>query len=231
MHPVYVCVTCCSDGHNSKAIFPQVAEQVLQLFAAEIRCPSRAWKVYLLGEGADDAGGVFDEIVSQMCGVSMSVVFELSCSQLCTVCAYSTEGVSSVVLYVVQELESGVVNLLIPSPNATNKCGFNMDRFVFNPEVTLAKDYKHLKFLGVLLGVAMRTKKPIDLHLARPMWKLLAGMNLTPDDLEEVCIVWCVCVGGWVYCLIVHVLVAIHSWVCLVLGSHTASLQFGLCAL
>ena len=97
-----------------------------------------------------------------------------------------------------QELESGVVHLLIPAPNATNKCGFNMDRFVFNPEVTLAKDYKHLKFLGVLLGVAMRTKKPIDLHLARPMWKLLVGMSLTPDDLEEVgmCMYVYVCVWG-----------------------------------
>ena len=32
----------------------------------------------------------------------------------------------------------------------------------------------------------MRTKKPLDLHLAQPMWKLLAGMNLTSEDLEEV---------------------------------------------
>ena len=85
-----------------------------------------------------------------------------------------------------QELENGTVDLLIPAPNAITKCGFNMDRFVFNPEATQAKDYKHLKFLGILLGVAIRTKKPLDLHLARPMWKLLAGMNITPDDLEEV---------------------------------------------
>ena len=38
----------------------------------------------------------------------------------------------------------------------------------------------------------MRTKKPLDLHLAQPMWKLLAGMSLTAEDLEEVCV--CVCV-------------------------------------
>ena len=32
----------------------------------------------------------------------------------------------------------------------------------------------------------MRTKKPLDLHLAQPMWKLLAGITLTTEDLEEV---------------------------------------------
>lgn len=83
-------------------------------------------------------------------------------------------------------MENGAVNLLIPAPNAVNKCGYNTDRFVINPELSVAKDYKSLKFLGVLLGVAMRTKKPLDLHLARPMWKLLTGLKLTPEDLEEV---------------------------------------------
>lgn len=81
------------------------------------------------------------------------------------------------------------MKLLIPTPNATNKCGFNTDRFVLNPQATVSADYDHLRFLGILLGVAMRTKKPLDLHLALPIWKLLAGMNLTPDDLEEVCMI------------------------------------------
>ena len=41
-------------------------------------------------------------------------------------------------------------------------------------------------FLGILLGVAIRTKKPLDLHLAPTVWKQLAGMQLTTDDLSEV---------------------------------------------
>ena len=45
---------------------------------------------------------------------------------------------------------------------------------------------RHLKFLGIMLGVAIRTKKPLALHLAQPIWKLLAGMSLTTEDLEEV---------------------------------------------
>lgn len=54
---------------SSKSIFPQVASQILQKSPADIRCPSRAWKVNLMWEGADDAGGVFDETIAQMCEV------------------------------------------------------------------------------------------------------------------------------------------------------------------
>ena len=85
-----------------------------------------------------------------------------------------------------QELENGTIKLLIPTPNTAGKIGFNTDRYAFDPTCTSPKDIRHLKFLGTLFGIAMRTKKPLNLHLARPMWKLLAGMTITPDDLEEV---------------------------------------------
>ncbi len=85
-----------------------------------------------------------------------------------------------------QELERGMENLLIPTPNAINKCGYNTDRFVINPDVSVIKNHKSLMFLGVLLGVALRTRKPLDLHLARPVWKLLVGLSLKSEDLEEV---------------------------------------------
>lgn len=41
---------------------------------------------------------------------------------------------------------------------------------------------------GVLLGIAIRTGSPLSLNLAEPVWKQLAGMNLTIADLSEVCI-------------------------------------------
>ncbi len=65
----------CSDGpsggggESSRAVYPQVAPLILQKNPVDLRCPSRAWKVNLLGEGADDAGGVFDETMAQMCEV------------------------------------------------------------------------------------------------------------------------------------------------------------------
>ena len=97
-----------------------------------------------------------------------------------------------------------MVKLVIPTPNATNKLGFNTDRFVFDPSCTTAKDMKHFKFLGILFGVAMRTKKPLDLHLAQAMWKLLAGMSLTQEDLEEVKLHGYACVCTYVTCLCVY---------------------------
>jgi hypothetical protein len=39
---------------------------------------------------------------------------------------------------------------------------------------------------GVLMGIAIRTGSPLSLNLAEPIWKLLAGMTLTPADLTEV---------------------------------------------
>ena len=54
-------------GKRCKPIFSQIARQVVELEPADIRLPARAWKVKLIGEGADDAGGVFDDTITEMC--------------------------------------------------------------------------------------------------------------------------------------------------------------------
>lgn len=139
-------------GRKCKPILVQIARQVVKLNASDLRLPSRAWKVKLVGEGADDAGGVFDDTITEMC----------------------------------QELETGVVDLLIPSPNATAEVGYNRDRFLLNPSACLDEHMLQFKFLGILMGVAIRTKKPLDLHLAPLVWKQLCCVPLALEDLEEV---------------------------------------------
>ncbi|KAG7283739.1 hypothetical protein CRUP_034363 [Coryphaenoides rupestris] len=139
-------------GRKCKPIFMQIARQVVKLNASDLRLPSRAWKVKLVGEGADDAGGVFDDTITEMC----------------------------------QELETGVVDLLIPSPNATAEVGYNRDRFLLSPSSCLDEHLLQFKFLGILMGVAIRTKKPLDLHLAPMVWKQLCCIPLLLEDLEEV---------------------------------------------
>jgi len=42
------------------------------------------------------------------------------------------------------------------------------------------------KFLGILMGVSIRTKRPLNLHLTPSVWKQLVGIPLTMDDIEEV---------------------------------------------
>ncbi|KAK7467957.1 hypothetical protein BaRGS_00036800 [Batillaria attramentaria] len=139
-------------GKKCKPVYLQIAQQVVQLKAEDLRLPSRAWKVKLVGEGADDAGGVFDDTITEMC----------------------------------LELESGAVPLLIPTPNSKNESGNNRDRYLLNPAMTGEDSAALWKFMGILFGVAIRTKKPLDLHLAPAIWKLVAGMELKVEDLEEV---------------------------------------------
>lgn len=50
-------------------MFTQIGQQVIKLRAEDLRLPARAWKVKLIGEGADDAGGVFDDTITEMCQV------------------------------------------------------------------------------------------------------------------------------------------------------------------
>ncbi|XP_028317880.1 probable E3 ubiquitin-protein ligase HERC1 [Gouania willdenowi] len=139
-------------GRSSKPIFVQIAKQVVGLNPLELRLPSRAWKVKLVGEGADDAGGVFDDTITEMC----------------------------------QELQSGVVDLLIHTPNSFADVGSNTDRFLLNPAARSDDHMVQFRFLGVLMAVAIRTKKPLDLHLAPLVWKQLCSMPLGGPDLEEV---------------------------------------------
>jgi hypothetical protein len=65
----------CFRGRPTKPVFIQIARQVVKLNAADLRLPARAWKVKLVGEGADDAGGVFDDLITEMVQVYIQVYY------------------------------------------------------------------------------------------------------------------------------------------------------------
>lgn len=52
--------------------------------------------------------------------------------------------------------------------------------------IKLFNNCHYYRFLGVLMGIAIRTGSPLSLNLAEPVWKQLAGMDLTPADLTEI---------------------------------------------
>lgn len=139
-------------GNPCEPVFKQVAEQILNLKPPDSLLLTKAWKVKLVNEAADDAGGVFDEVVTHIC-------MELE--------------------------ERKEVKLLIPTPNSTVDVGFNRDRFLLNPAMTSYEALRHFKFLGILMGVSIRTKKPLNLHLAPSVWKQLVGIELKLSDIEE----------------------------------------------
>lgn len=133
------------------------------------------------GESVDDCGGGYSESIAEMC----------------------------------DELQNGSLPLLIGTPNGREEAGTSRDCFVFNPSamnasldqvgggvkgaigggnsggvaVSGASNNLHtnaFRFLGILMGIAIRSGSPLSLNLAEPMWKLLAGSKLTPNDITEV---------------------------------------------
>lgn len=127
---------CLHRGRSSKPIFVQIAKQVVSLNPLELRLPSRAWKVKLVGEGADDAGGVFDDTITEMCQVGRSSAQQrqqitervMFCNILSVLLmCFITYNIQSYY----QELQSGVVDLLIHTPNGFADVGSNTDRCTF----------------------------------------------------------------------------------------------------
>uniref|UniRef100_H3B372 HECT-type E3 ubiquitin transferase n=1 Tax=Latimeria chalumnae TaxID=7897 RepID=H3B372_LATCH len=95
-------------------------------------------------------------------------------------------GYSESIAEMCEELQNGLTPLLIVTPNGRDESGANRDCFLLNPAAKSPLHMNMFRFLGVLLGIAIRTGSPLSLNLAEPVWKQLAGMNLTIADLSEV---------------------------------------------
>ncbi|OXB80416.1 UNVERIFIED_CONTAM: hypothetical protein H355_003472 [Colinus virginianus] len=95
-------------------------------------------------------------------------------------------GYSESIAEMCEELQNGLTPLLIVTPNGRDESGANRDCFLLNPAAKTLLHMNMFRFLGVLLGIAIRTGSPLSLNLAEPVWKQLAGMNLTIADLSEV---------------------------------------------
>ena len=121
-----------------------------QLFRYDIQL----FVYYFTGEGADDAGGVFDDTMSEMC-------------------------------HEISNLKSGL-NLLVLTPNGKDETGLNRDKFLLNCDHLTPQKCHFFRFLGILIGVAIRTNKPIAINLAPMVWKLLSLSYISREDIEEV---------------------------------------------
>lgn len=98
----------------------------------------------------------------------------------------SYPGYSESIAEMCDELQNGSLPLLIVTPNGRDDTGTNRDCYLLNPAATSPLHMTMFRFLGMLMGIAIRTGSPLSLNLAEPVWKQLAGMPLTPADLTEV---------------------------------------------
>jgi len=76
---------------------------------------------------------------------------------------------------IVAEMESGLVPLLIKSPNNRNDFGSNRDCFILDPSSKSPAHLEMFKYLGAFIGFGILSKSPIPLNLAPTVWKQILG--------------------------------------------------------
>jgi len=83
-------------------------------------------------------------------------------------------------------LMSDASPLFIPCPNGKNNVGLNREKFVVNPGCTTSLHLSMYEFLGVMMGIALRTQTTLNLNLAGIIYKKLLEQKVDADDLEAV---------------------------------------------
>ena len=153
-------------ANGTKSVFAQVMEQ-MEVKEKEVTglWLRNKWlfKVEsLAGEGIDDAGGGYSEIVSHM-------MLELAVEA-------SPDDANK---------DWSALPLLVRTPNGRddNSEGYNRDTLLLNPDAVLPVHMQMFRFLGIMIGAAIRTDQPIELPLAPCMWELLLGRSLAGESL------------------------------------------------
>ncbi|XP_052278368.1 E3 ubiquitin-protein ligase HERC2-like [Dreissena polymorpha] len=95
-------------------------------------------------------------------------------------------GYSESIAEMCDELQNGSLSILIVTPNGRDESGANRDCYLLNPMLSSPLHQNMFKFLGMLIGIAIRTGSPLSITLAETVWKQLAGMPLTISDLTEI---------------------------------------------
>ncbi|XP_055600343.1 probable E3 ubiquitin-protein ligase HERC2 isoform X2 [Uranotaenia lowii] len=95
-------------------------------------------------------------------------------------------GFSESIAEMCDELQNGSIPLLIQTPNGRGEAGANRDCFLLDPTLNSVLHMNMFRFLGVLMGIAVRTGSPLSLNLAEPVWRQLCGEVLRPSDITEV---------------------------------------------
>jgi hypothetical protein len=86
-----------------------------------------------------------------------------------------------------------LLSLLVPSANNHAKEKFGGGFFVINPmkdgdqaKGSSANDLAHYEFLGLIMGVCVRTGSNLMLDLPKVIWKRIVGQKFELDDIYEV---------------------------------------------
>ena len=81
---------------------------------------------------------------------------------------------------IVNELEnSDKINLLYPTQNNINKKGEYKDKYTINPK---SEEFSQFEFLGILMGLCIRTGVYLPVNLCSLVWKKIIGEKINKND-------------------------------------------------
>ena len=95
-------------------------------------------------------------------------------------------GYSESIAEMCEELENGSLPLLVHTPDSREDKEAIQGCFVLNPLLKSRLHIEMFQFLGILIGIAIRTGSPLSLTLAEPFWKQLTGDSLSVEDIMEI---------------------------------------------
>lgn len=86
-----------------------------------------------------------------------------------------------------EELQSGLLEMLVPTPNAVHRTGVVHDLWIPNPKKNSEENDKpFFEFLGGFLGFCFRNEQKLCLQLPSVVYKAFSGAEITWSDLKEI---------------------------------------------
>jgi HECT-domain (ubiquitin-transferase)/Concanavalin A-like lectin/glucanases superfamily len=157
------------DPECRRSVFGQLFQQLHFVAPETLRRHDQTWRVDLVAEGAQDAGGVFRDSISNLCE-------ELQSDTLPLLVPVPNR----------QAMESDK-RAQEQSGGGGDSSGFeNWHMWVPNPRSTTAFQLRMYAFLGKLMGIAIRGRHLLNLDLPPLAWKLLVGERPTEHDVFAV---------------------------------------------
>lgn len=86
----------------------------------------------------------------------------------------------------ISDLQSDACPLFILCPNGKNSVGLNREKWIVNPSSASSLHLAMYEFVGVLIGIALRTKHTMGFDMPSIFWKSLLAHKVDIADLEAI---------------------------------------------
>ena len=85
-----------------------------------------------------------------------------------------------------KELQSNTLTLFIPTPNNREQIGLNRSAYVPRPSATSVSELNQYRFVGMLMGLAMRNGELLYLDFPSIVWKFLCEDSVNESDVMAI---------------------------------------------